>query len=124
MTRSREEEEIAASWDANADAWARVVRERRIPSRVAATDKAIVRALSRCEPGPLLDVGCGEGWLARTLDTSGFHVTGVDGSVRLIALAREAGRSRSPEFLVAMYEDLVRDGGIAPGPFAAIVLNF
>jgi 2-polyprenyl-3-methyl-5-hydroxy-6-metoxy-1,4-benzoquinol methylase len=125
MTRSREEAEaIAASWDANADAWTRVVREGRIPSRVAATDEAILRELSRRAPGPFLDVGCGEGWLARALEGQGFRVTAVDGSARLIALAREAGHSGSAEFLVATYEELVRDGGIAPGPFTAIALNF
>jgi SAM-dependent methyltransferase len=36
----------------------------------------------------VLDAGCGEGYLARALSARGAHVTGIDLSARLIALAR------------------------------------
>ena len=112
---------IAASWDANADAWTTVVREGRIPSRAAATDAAIVEAVSRYPAGRALDVGCGEGWLARALHDRGFDVVGVDGSARLVEHAREAGGG---VFHVATYDDLIGDGNVGRGPFALIVLNF
>jgi SAM-dependent methyltransferase len=41
-------------------------------------------------PGPLLDVGCGEGRLPRDLKAIGYDVVGVDGSPTLIGHAREA----------------------------------
>jgi SAM-dependent methyltransferase len=41
-----------------------------------------------------LDLGCGEGRLARDLKTRGYRVVGVDGSPTLVRLAREA----DPEF--------------------------
>lgn len=41
----------------------------------------------------VLDAGCGEGYLARVLAARGAHVTGIDLSPRLIALAR----ARDPE---------------------------
>lgn len=41
-------------------------------------------------PAMLLDVGCGEGRLARDLKAAGYGVVGVDGSSTLIGHAREA----------------------------------
>ena len=38
----------------------------------------------------ILDVGCGEGWLARTLSSEGYNVTGVDASASLIDEAAKA----------------------------------
>ena len=112
---------ILPSWDANADAWATVVREGKIPSRVAATDAAIIAAISRYDPGRLLDVGCGEGWLSRAAAALGFDVVGVDGSARLIELARAAGGA---DFRVVPYEEIVRDYAAGGGPYDVIVLNF
>lgn len=85
------ERHILASWHANADAWARAVRERAIPSRVAVTDNAIVEAVVACAPRTVLDVGCGEGWLARALNEQGMQVTGVDAVAGLVEQARAAG---------------------------------
>ena len=116
-----EERAISASWDANADAWTSVVREGKIPSRAAATDAAIVGATARYEPGRLLDVGCGEGWLSRAAAALGFDVVGVDGSARLVELAAAAGGA---EFRVATYDDIVRDRGVVGGPYSVIALNF
>ena len=120
-TEGSHERAISASWDANADAWTTVVREGKIPSRAAATDAAIVAAISRYEPGRLLDVGCGEGWLARAAAALDFDVVGVDGSTRLIELAQAAGGG---EFRVATYADLARNAGAIGGTYSVIVLNF
>jgi 2-polyprenyl-3-methyl-5-hydroxy-6-metoxy-1,4-benzoquinol methylase len=51
----------------------------------------------------VLDVGCGEGWLARRLTAESIHVTGVDAVPALIDEARAMGGG---EFLVASYDDL------------------
>ena len=88
---SDRERHVLASWHANADAWTRAVRERAIPSRVAVTDNAIVAAVQACAPRTLLDVGCGEGWLARALNEQGMQVTGVDAVAALVERARAAG---------------------------------
>jgi 2-polyprenyl-3-methyl-5-hydroxy-6-metoxy-1,4-benzoquinol methylase len=112
---------IAASWVANADAWTNAVRERRIPSREAGTDRAIVDAVLRRPPGRVLDVGCGEGWLARALAPKGYAVVGVDASAPLIDRARELGGG---EFHVLTYESLTGEPRLAGGPYDIIVLNF
>ena len=76
------DERISQSWIANADVWTSAVRERRIESRRVATDAAIVSAVLDQHPKTVLDLGCGEGWLARALH--GVDVTGIDGSPALI----------------------------------------
>ena len=113
--------EIIASWDRNADAWARAIREQRIPSRIAATDRAILDAVRRTQHGRVLDAGCGEGWLARALGAEGYDVTAIDASEALIARARELGGGR---FSTTTFEDIIADARVASGPYEVIVLNF
>ncbi|WP_412063022.1 class I SAM-dependent methyltransferase [Rubrivirga sp. IMCC45206] len=113
---------VRESWTENADPWARAVRDGAIPSRRAGTDDAVVSAVLRGLPsgGRVLDVGCGEGWLARALTSAGADVHGVDGSAPLIGLAREAGGS----FAVVGYDDAVADPTRLAGPYDAAVFNF
>ena len=85
------ERQLLQAWNANAAAWTAAVRERAIPSRIAGTDQAIVDAVRAVRPARVLDVGCGEGWLARRLHAeTGCAVIGIDGSAPLIAAARAA----------------------------------
>lgn len=125
-------ERLRNSWDDNASAWTTAVREGRIPSRRAGTDAAIVAACNRYEAARVLDVGCGEGWLARALASPGRDVLGVDGSAGLIAaataaenaLARDPGTSAPARFEVASYETIAASPGAASGPFDLVVCNF
>ena len=115
------DEQIVRSWTANADAWTQVVREGLIPSRQTGTDAAIVAACVTLESGPVLDVGCGEGWLVRALGARGVVATGVDVSAPLIARATDGGGGN---FLAATYAQLAIDPTIASGPWRGIVCNF
>lgn len=113
---------LRQSWTANADAWARAVRDGAIPSRRAGTDAAIVEAVLRGLPpaGRVLDVGCGEGWLARALTALGADVHGVDASPPLVEAARAAGGS----FDVLSYEEAAADPARLGGPYDAAVFTF
>lgn len=51
----------------------------------------------------MLDLGCGEGWLARALASHGIAVTGIDASAPLIESARSLGGAT---FHVMRYEDV------------------
>jgi SAM-dependent methyltransferase len=108
---------VSRRWHRHSGAWIEAVRERRIPSRVAVTDQALVDAILDYRPDTLLDLGCGEGWLARRLAPLGIAVTGIDAAPALIDAARQAGGG---SFMVAGYDALPP----ALGSFAMAVSNF
>ena len=82
-----QEQDIVRSWYSNAAPWTRAVREASIASRKSVTDRAIIDAVSSVSCARILDLGCGEGWLARALSALGMSVTGVDVVPALIAQA-------------------------------------
>jgi 2-polyprenyl-3-methyl-5-hydroxy-6-metoxy-1,4-benzoquinol methylase len=111
---------LAASWDANAEAWTDVVRQGGIASRTLATNAAVLDAVRRLGPRRVLDVGCGEGWLARALEAEGVGVVGFDASEALV----RAASGGAGTFVRLDYDALQRDPDILPGPFDAVVCNF
>ena len=114
-------ERLARSWEANAAAWIEAVDEGRIPSRVLATNAAILESVLSLHPRRALDLGCGEGWLSRALTDAGVEAVGVDGSVALINRASAKGGGR---FKVSLYSDIEADPSAAGGAYDAIVCNF
>lgn len=114
-------EKLRHSWDVNAGVWTAVVRDRQIESRRVATDAAIVQAVLRHQPRRVLDVGCGEGWLARALATEGVAVVGMDASGPLIESARERGGGT---FHHLSYEELAAAPEQVGKEFDAVVCNF
>lgn len=113
---------LLASWEDNAAAWTDAVRNHRIPSRRAGTDAAILAACARYDAHSVLDVGCGEGWLARALAAPARTVLGIDGSADLIAHATAVGSNA--RFSVVGYEALATDVSVVTGPWDLIVCNF
>lgn len=108
------------SWERNAAAWTNAVREQRIASRRAGTDAAIVDAVSRLAPSCVLDVGCGEGWLARVLAARGVDVVGIDASAALIESARALGGGRFEAMTYAEVATLDRTFDVAVCNFALL----
>ena len=81
------EQQIVKSWYCNAAPWGRAIREASIVSRQLVTNQAIIDAVASVSPSRILDIGCGEGWLARALSDRGMSVTGIDVVPDLIAQA-------------------------------------
>jgi 2-polyprenyl-3-methyl-5-hydroxy-6-metoxy-1,4-benzoquinol methylase len=114
------EAQIIRSWHTNAKPWARAIQTGSIRSRALVTDRAIIDAVLSVSPRRVLDLGCGEGWLARALSSSGMEVTGVDVVPELIA---EASRRGGGEFHLQAYAAIAGRRWRA-GPFDAAVCNF
>lgn len=110
---------IVDSWLDNAKPWVTAVRENEIESRVLITNKAITDAILEKSPKTVLDIGCGEGWLARELNKTGVNVLGIDVIPELVATATEEGGGI---FKVISYEDLIE--GAIKEKFDIIVCNF
>jgi len=92
--RPHAEDTILEVWHGNAAPWTDAVRGRRIESRRLVTDRAIVDAVLSRRPRSAIDLGCGEGWLARALAEYGVDVLGVDAVPALIDAARAQGGGR------------------------------
>lgn len=112
------EQAIVDAWHGNAAPWTRAVREQAIESRKLVTDDAIVRAVLAQAPHRVLDVGCGEGWLAQRLSRAGLHVTGVDTVPELVAAASAQGG----DFRELSYAELA--AGALSERFDAVICNF
>jgi 2-polyprenyl-3-methyl-5-hydroxy-6-metoxy-1,4-benzoquinol methylase len=110
---------IVDSWGRNAAPWATAVREQQIESRRLVTDRAIIEATLSRSPRSVLDIGCGEGWLARALAAAGIEVIGIDAIPALIEQARQTGGG---DFRVMSYEDVA--AGKLDASVDAVVCNF
>lgn len=113
------DKKIIDSWHTNAAPWTDAVRNDEIESRRLVTNAAIVDTILARHPKSVLDIGCGEGWLARALAAKDIEVTGVDVVPELIAKARLAGGAT---YEVASYEELAT--GAIDRTFDVAVANF
>lgn len=86
---SDESQSLRDAWEAEAGNWLAWARQPGHDSYWRFHRDAFLAGLP-LPPGMVLDVGCGEGRLARDLRSLGYEVIGVDGSATLVAAAREA----------------------------------
>jgi SAM-dependent methyltransferase len=73
-----------AHYDRNAQAFWEGTRDHDVRQNIG----ALLQAIATTEPFELLDFGCGPGRDLMAFKAHGHHVTGVEGSARLAALAR------------------------------------
>jgi 2-polyprenyl-3-methyl-5-hydroxy-6-metoxy-1,4-benzoquinol methylase len=110
---------IVDSWHKNAAPWTVAVRNLQIESRQLITDQAIVEAILSRSPQSVLDLGCGEGWLSRSLTARGIQSIGTDAIPALIEQAQELGGGN---FRTISYEEIA--AGQLQISVDAIVCNF
>lgn len=97
---------LREAWEQNAGTW--IAWARRGDDFFRANAPAFIELLP--PPRRVLDVGCGEGRLARLLTERGYTVTGVDGSPTIVASAE------------GFAEVLVADAAALPFPDASFPL--
>lgn len=114
------EQAILASWAKNVGPWVDAVDGNSIASRRLVTNRAIVDVLAALPGRTLLDVGCGEGWLARDMSRRGRAVTGIDAIPAFIDRARRF--EGDAEFRCVEYTQL--SGVAVGGRFDTAVCNF
>lgn len=88
-------------------------------------DLPALRALARRTGGPILELGCGTGRLAVPLAAAGYHVTGVDLSPAMLALAeaRAAATPKAAGRVTWVEGDFTRVPLAGPYQLAFIVMN-
>ena len=122
METQSEAAALVESWSANADRWQQAIETGSIASRKLVTDKAIVDAVLASSPRRFLDVGCGEGWLARAIAPHVERAAGFDVSPELIEHARRAGGG--VDYHVASYEAFCSAPLSVGSGFDVIAINF
>ena len=113
------DKKIITSWFQNAKPWVYAVRNNEIESRSLITNKAIIDTILKKEPQKVLDIGCGEGWLARELNNYGIYTHGIDVVPELVD---EANKQGGGTFKILSYEDLSQD--VIEEKFDVVVCNF
>ena len=88
----------------------------------ALIDPVLLRLIGDCRGGDILDIGCGNGYLARRFAREGARVTAVDSSLRMIrnAQAWDPGNSLG---IVYVHSDAGRLEGIADASFDLAYAN-
>lgn len=110
------------AWDEVAIAWAGALRGRLDPARATA-DAALVGVIRQVPTGPVLDAGCGEGWLARELAAHGHKVTAFDGSPLMLELALQEGPDTA-DYRLLTFQEAAAGPRRMGGAFGTIVFNF
>ena len=110
------------AWDDAAISWADALRGR-VDSGRAVADAAMVELVRQVPTGPILDAGCGEGWLARELAAHRHRVTAFDGSPLMLELALREGPGTA-DYRLLTYDEAAAGPRRMGGVFGTVVFNF
>jgi 2-polyprenyl-3-methyl-5-hydroxy-6-metoxy-1,4-benzoquinol methylase len=119
MIDPNNDRKIIDSWFKNATPWIVAIDEQQIASRNLVTDRSIVDAVVSRGGKTVLDLGCGEGWLTRSLVERGMNAIGTDLIPAFIDRAKTLG---SGEFELATYTEIA--AGKLAKTFDLVVANF
>ena len=111
---------IIDSWNKNSEEWVKVIENNQIESRKF-TNNAIEGELKNLAGDNVIDIGCGEGWLTRSITEMGKKAVGVDAIEPLLNAARLKGME---SFYQMSYEELMEGKPIPEAPFDIAVYNF
>jgi SAM-dependent methyltransferase len=81
--------DLRAAWERNAGDWIRWARDPELDAHYVLYHRDLFLELLPPPPARTLDLGCGEGRLARHLADRGYEMVAVDASPTMVAAARE-----------------------------------
>jgi len=106
------DEHILETWHQNAAPWVKAIAGGEIESRLLVTNQAILQTVLSLAPTRVWDIGCGEGWLCRSLAESGISCIGTDAIPALVDAANEKGGGK---FEVLPYDAITTEKAINTG---------
>ncbi len=112
---------ILSSWEANATNWIACINNAELESRTLVTNAAIVDVVCSYNYNRILNIGCGEGWLARALRAKQKFVFGVDAIQTLVEYVNVKD---GDYYATATYQQLAQGIKLKHQPFDAAVINF
>lgn len=87
-------------------------------------DITLYRNLAEIVGDPILELGCGSGRILLPLAADGHHVTGIDGSTRMLARADERAHALGITDRVTLHHADVRAAAtVAGGPFGLVIIG-
>ena len=111
------------SWDANSGVWDHHQGQGGDAIRRLITDDAVLAHVGDVAGLRVLDFGCGNGYLSRTLAEMGAHVVAQDQSAEMLRLARE--RSDDERHAIEFVQSSVTETSTVPdGSIDMVVSNF
>lgn len=110
-------------WNEAAERWSAAVRGGLDRERAAAGE-AMVQLVRQVPSGPILDAGCGEGWLARTLAGHGHRVRAFDGAPAMVDVARTANPARARDYRRLTFAEASAGPRRMGSAFGTVVFNF
>jgi len=114
-------QQVLTAWEANANAWIHSLEKNEIKSRLVLTNLAITNAILEVQPKTILDAGCGEGWLGKTMEGHGIKVDGFDG---VKVLVDNANKKNNGDYYVLSYHEVRNGKKQLTAMYDAIVFNF
>ncbi len=111
---------LSGSYDAIAKDYAAWVREGKLIHSFVIPH--LLEILGPLSGQRMLDLACGEGIMARTLAEAGAHTLGIDLSLRLLDLARQA-EAEHPLGITYLQDDAHTLAQLAPTSFDAVCCN-
>ena len=106
-------------WEGNAQSWIEAIRCNHIRKNFVTTQGAIDAVMAEpCKT--ILDMGCGEGVIARALIQKGYDVFGIDACAQLIKKAQEY----IGEYAVISYEEFMAHPKAVEKKFDVVLFNF
>lgn len=100
---SLSDQKIIHAWEQNVAPWIKAIDNDEIKTRIGTTNEAIINQITKRAPASVIDIGCGEGWLANRLASKGIDVLGIDAIPAFINYAQKNQKGR---YKVLPYEDL------------------